>query len=335
MKQYIMHSSPLELSLRSNGLEFHVPAPLRPVTVAPVRRRRSRGVPLYVLPPEILEIIAGYLGPLDILRLFYTSKRMNECVTGFLYDRPYLTSTYRVAQFVTTVTGNAELAGMTKTLDFSRIENGERHNAPPLAGWRDWKLLSEVHPRERPHQKRRHSGCCSTPHPLHGLSEDYSMLKDLPIGSVLQLVDCCVNLRALNLSHLPLAPDYYVLTKPSHVVTLLLDCKPKQQPLVKFVSDLPNKSHSWKIQDLQRVTSEHLMIAIARLERLCKLTIRGVPWLSRDLAMQFVQTSRAIATGIPVAIDFRDSGMVRGAPWAIKGQPCDFVLLATAAITNQ
>lgn len=99
---------------------------------------------LFDLPIELLDDILGNLGQQTLLQLLTVSRLISSLSIRHLYFEPQFRSTYRFAQFVTTVSHNPELAGYTKVLDLSGIRSGERPGTDEvLAGWRDWKLRTE------------------------------------------------------------------------------------------------------------------------------------------------------------------------------------------------
>ncbi|KAG7887094.1 hypothetical protein KL936_004615 [Ogataea polymorpha] len=117
------------------------------------------------LPDEILTLVISYLrdDQKSLVYLLYVNKRLNGSVKPVLYENPYVSSTYRLAQLVHTINNSKELALMIKTIDLSTINPGleleenafrfydifaqDGDDAMPfasnhkdiLAGWRDWR----------------------------------------------------------------------------------------------------------------------------------------------------------------------------------------------------
>ncbi|KAG7832578.1 hypothetical protein KL943_004915 [Ogataea angusta] len=117
------------------------------------------------LPDEILTAILSYLrdDQKSLVHLLYVNKRLNISVKPVLYEKPYVSSTYRLAQLVHTINNSKELALMIRTIDLSTISPGleleenafrlydifaeQGDDAMPfasddkdiLAGWRDWR----------------------------------------------------------------------------------------------------------------------------------------------------------------------------------------------------
>lgn len=101
-------------------------------------------VHLLDLPLELLDQIFGSLEQASLLQLLFVSKVVSFIAIRHLYFEPEFQSTYRFAQFVTTISHTQDLANYVKILDLSSITSGSRLGSTEvLAGWRDWKLRSE------------------------------------------------------------------------------------------------------------------------------------------------------------------------------------------------
>jgi hypothetical protein len=102
-------------------------------------------VRLLDFPLELLDDILGNLDQASLLNLVTVSKVVSSLAMRHLYFEPQFVSTYRFAQFVTTVSTNEEIASYVKILDISSIpvDLTKPGTDQPLAGWRDWKLRSE------------------------------------------------------------------------------------------------------------------------------------------------------------------------------------------------
>lgn len=99
---------------------------------------------LFDLPIELLDEIIGTLGQPALLQLLTVSRLVSSLTVRHLYFEPQFQSTYRFAQFVTTVSHNSDLASYVKVLDLSSIPERTRPGTHEvLAGWRDWKLRNE------------------------------------------------------------------------------------------------------------------------------------------------------------------------------------------------
>lgn len=103
-----------------------------------------RRLVLLDLPVELIDDILANLDQPSLLTLLQVCRPVSALAIRHLYFEPQFTSTYRLAQFVTTVTHNVELAHYVKVLDLSHITcSARKGTGEPLAGWRDWKLRTE------------------------------------------------------------------------------------------------------------------------------------------------------------------------------------------------
>lgn len=111
----------------------------------------KRKTVLLDLPVELLDDVMAHLDQRSLLALMTVARPVSALAVRHLYFEPLLTTSYRLAQFVTTVTHNLDLALFVKVLDLSKIKWATRKDTGEvLAGWRDWKLrnnpLSHVKP---------------------------------------------------------------------------------------------------------------------------------------------------------------------------------------------
>lgn len=108
-----------------------------------IRTARQK-ITLLDLPVELIDDIFSNLDQPSLLELLQVSKQISSLCIRHLYFDPQFRSTYRFAQFVTTVSHNQELANYVKVLDLSAIPSQVREGTGEvLAGWRDWKLRAE------------------------------------------------------------------------------------------------------------------------------------------------------------------------------------------------
>jgi hypothetical protein len=149
------------------------------------------------IPTELVHSIMSYLPRGDILNMVCASRQLRAEVLPLLYTKPYFTSTYRFAQFVTTVSHNPRLAELVKELNLSHISHLPRDSN--LAGWREWKYRSEslytvypVHDTESNDPARP-----AYKHPLaHPLLLKYTTGgHDIPLGSLMHVLKACSRLR--------------------------------------------------------------------------------------------------------------------------------------------
>ncbi|RPB02389.1 hypothetical protein L873DRAFT_1834216 [Choiromyces venosus 120613-1] len=236
-----------------------------------------------------------------------------------LYASPSFASTYRLAQLVSVVSQNRFLARMVRVLDLSDLGSCVDPDVP-LAGWREWKFRSSplytIH-RDDLGGGKKSGQRKSTPavlknssHPLPSpFLRQYSTSRDVPVGGIIHILKACTYLHKLNLSNVPLAPDYSVRwTKNSTY-------KPVAFTGLLFVSDVP-KSFTWKEDDTKPLhASIDLVEAILSLKNLEKLKIKGGLWVTRDVAKRIVEKCEKLEK-----IDFRECGMYKDNSWAVKGQ---------------
>lgn len=116
-----------------------------------------------------------------------------------LYAKPYFRSTYRFAQFVTTVSHNQKLAELVRELDLSHISKLQRDSG--LAGWREWKFRSEslysIYPGQETEGNDTNKATRVHPpaHPL--LLRQSTGGPDVPLGALIHILKACSRLRYL------------------------------------------------------------------------------------------------------------------------------------------
>jgi hypothetical protein len=144
------------------------------------------------IPTELVHSICRYLSSDDLCNLVCASKQTYADVAVLIYAKPQFISTYRLAQFVTTISHNQRLAELVRELNLSHISKLPKELG--LAGWREWKYRDEtlysVYPEES-------IGALKFKHPLaHPLLVKYSTGgHDVPLGALLHIVKACSRLR--------------------------------------------------------------------------------------------------------------------------------------------
>ncbi|KAI9702093.1 MAG: hypothetical protein M1836_001437 [Candelina mexicana] len=253
-----------------------------------------------------------YTSPLH--RVFLT-----EAAAIAMYDRPKFVSTYRFAQFVYTVTHTRTYAEMVRCLDISMF-GMEEDAEKPLAGWREWKYRSEplysLHKEDKAaltsNSPRRASSMSSesgapffATHPRpNPFLKQWSMCRDVPMGSIIHVLAACKRLKTIDLSYLSIAADYRISTPiyPPTTFTSLI-----------FVSDVP-KSWTWAQNETKPLSGTDIVDSITRQPLLEKLRIKKGLWLSTELITRIVDECPRLQR-----LSLRESGMRQGACWAIKG----------------
>lgn len=151
----------------------------------------------------------------------------------------------------------------------------------------------------------------STAHPLSSpFLRQYSTSKDVPVGHLIHVVAACKNLTDIDISFLPLAEDYAVAGSTSYLPTAASG--------LLFVSDVP-KLYTWKPDEIVPVSPSDLVVAMLQLRDLHVLKLRKLMWVKRDSVSRLVNENNSL-----MHLDLSDSGLVRGARWAISGTVDDF-----------
>jgi hypothetical protein len=148
------------------------------------------------IPTELVHSIFRYLPVSDLLNLICVSKQLRAETIMLLYAKPHFISTYRFAQFVTTVSHNSRLAELVRELNLSHFSKLPKDLG--LAGWREWKYRSEPLYNLAPVDSRNVSRSKDKHPPAHPLLLKYSPGgHDVPLGSLMHVVKSCTRLRYL------------------------------------------------------------------------------------------------------------------------------------------
>ena len=149
------------------------------------------------IPTELVHAIVSYVSRADLVNLICVCQHLRSETTILLYSKPSFVSTYRFAQFVTTISQHRRLADLVREVDLSHIS--KLPNDLGLAGWREWKYRSEslysIYPSPDENVDRS-----SSKHPLaHPLLLKYSTGgHDIPLGSLMHIVKSCPHLRYIS-----------------------------------------------------------------------------------------------------------------------------------------
>lgn len=155
------------------------------------------------LPPEILQQTFGYLDRKAWHNLTLVHRQLTPSALVLLYSEPQVFSSYRFAQFVTTVATSADHAALVRDLILKRDStnlvdlNGvfdDGISFEMLAGWREWKYRGSRVWGPLPAPQGR-----TWKHPLAAL---FSRREDkakstIPIGALIQVLTACINLRSV------------------------------------------------------------------------------------------------------------------------------------------
>lgn len=154
------------------------------------------------LPFEIKDQILSYLPRADLYNLLLTSSSLtwlNEAITIKIYHKPELPTTYRFAQFVTTVSHSKRYADMVKILDIPGLYNA----MSDLASWREWKYRNQpLYAAQPPLPWSADRDYCYRSHPTRCPFMVYEDIGVLPIGAVVHVLKACQNIRSLLQEHL-------------------------------------------------------------------------------------------------------------------------------------
>ena len=151
------------------------------------------------IPTELVHSVVRYLTRADLLNLICVCQQLRSETTMLLYAKPYFKSTYRFAQFVTTVSHNQKLAELVREFDLSHISKLQRDSG--LAGWREWKYRSEslysIYPGQETEGNDTNKATRVHPpaHPL--LLRQSTGGPDVPLGALIHILKACSRLRYL------------------------------------------------------------------------------------------------------------------------------------------
>ena len=299
------------------------------------RKRKITPVPtLENIPFEIQDQIFSSLPQETLHALLLTSTGLVEAAAIAMYSRPEFASTYRFAQFVTTIIHSQRYAEMVRMVDLSKFGQDDLKDLP-LAGWREWKYRTEpLYSIQReiqspgckiqPGQSRQLDEQESQSNPTHPkpnpFLKQWSTCRDVPTGALLHVLKACKRIklvrtksnwrdkltgsRKLDLSYLSIAADYAIKTS-SHPPTAFTS--------LIFVSDVP-KSWTWRPKDLQQVHGKDIVDYMTNLPQLERVRIKKGFWLSTELVKRMVDECGRLQM-----LNLRESGMKQKMPWAIKG----------------
>jgi len=179
------------------------------VTATQSSKKIASSSSLEILPPEILDQIFSYLDQTILRDLITFSSSLTEAAAVALYERPRFASTYRFAQFVTTISQSKRLANMVRVLDLSELNETDVRGIP-MAGWREWKMRTEVlytltDKAPEPSWRRDNSPppysvldpakhTSSHPRP-HRFLKQWATCRDVPVGAILHTLTACKGIR--------------------------------------------------------------------------------------------------------------------------------------------
>ncbi|BFZ62050.1 hypothetical protein YB2330_003129 [Saitoella coloradoensis] len=267
----------------------------------------------------ILTQIVSHLPQSDLLTLTHTSKRLLPIARPILYHAPTFSSTYRFAQFVTSITRSTALGFWVRELDLSSL--AKIAVDANIATWREWKFRNNTLYAAPAKLVVEQDGKVHSRRTANQHLQKYSDVRDVPIGSILHLLHACPRLHYVNLSNVSIAADYAVsrTTKPTRrplISNIFARSAPAPLPMMTtnllFASDIP-RQHNWDDGELRSVKPTELVDGLCRLDRLKVLKLRKALWLNANMGQ------RLLENGSLQWVDLRGSGMQRDAPWATVG----------------
>ena len=152
---------------------------------------------LEFLPPEIKASIFSLLSQEALHTLIFVSPALSETAAMYLYHNPIFKSTYRFAQFISTVSRSGRHAAMVRKLevyDSFEYDSGMGSNAR----WIEWKyrdvpLYAAEPPPQRTFESVQSASLSTHPRRNPFLAHCYD---NLPMGSIVQALAACINLRS-------------------------------------------------------------------------------------------------------------------------------------------
>jgi len=178
------------------------------------RKRKITPVPtLETIPFEIQDQIFSSLPQETLHKLLLTSAGLVEAAAIAMYNRPQFASTYRFAQFVTTITHSQRYAEMVRVVDLSKFGQEDLKDLP-LAGWREWKYRTEplysiqrdiqspgykIQPgqgRQLDEQEIQSNPTHPKPNPF---LKQWSTCRDVPMGAIIHVLQACKRIRLVGI----------------------------------------------------------------------------------------------------------------------------------------
>lgn len=158
----------------------------------------ARKFPLESLPPELLDHVCSYLPQKRLYALVHTSKALSEAAAINLYHNPKFASSYRLAQFVTTVSHSRHHAEMVRK--FGLWDNTlVKDQSDELASWMEWKYRSvPLYAARTPEQTTKLTKDVKK-RVIHPRSNQFlsksELNKGINTGAIVHVLAACRNLR--------------------------------------------------------------------------------------------------------------------------------------------
>ena len=151
---------------------------------------------LEAIPSEVKDHIFSYLPQESLHCLLFTSPALSEEAAIRLYHSPKIRTTYRFAQFVTTVSHSRRYADMVRVFELTDRKEAE-NRANGFANWREWKYREIPLYAARPPPKQLIEPKPKAYKGTHPGTNDFFNKTSvaLPVGSVVHVLAACRNIR--------------------------------------------------------------------------------------------------------------------------------------------
>ena len=146
---------------------------------------------------EVKDHIFSYLPQESLYCVLFTSSALFEEAATVLYHSPKFRTTYRFAQFVTTVSHSRHYADMVRLFELSDPKEAE-NRAHGFASWQEWKYreiplyAAQAPPTQLMEHKEKTYNC---KHPGTNYLFNRTNVA-MPIGLVVQVLAACQNIRS-------------------------------------------------------------------------------------------------------------------------------------------
>lgn len=157
----------------------------------------AKGKPmLEIIASEVKDYIFSYVPQETLYCLLLTSPALSEDAAILLYHSPKFRTTYRFAQFVTTVSHSRRYADMVRVFQLSDRKDAE-DRANRFATWREWKYreiplyAAKAPPKELMEPKKK---AYKGTHPGTNCLFNKASVS-MPVGLVIHVLVACRNIR--------------------------------------------------------------------------------------------------------------------------------------------
>ncbi|KAL2037689.1 hypothetical protein N7G274_009634 [Stereocaulon virgatum] len=219
------------------------------------------------LPSELKDKIFSHMSQETLHCSLFISPTLREAAARQLYRSPYFLTTYRFAQFVTTVSHCRDYADMVRIF---RMDD-ECKIPGDFATWRHWRTAELGPLATRPAPGWAEAPAMKTYGGLHPLRTDYNSksMFSVPVGAIIHVIAACQNIRRLDLQCDYLEDDL-LIKSAAH--------PPTAASGLIFVSDGPRSFLSPRA-DTKLINTHEIVEQLTKLAYLEDLTIKTLQWL--------------------------------------------------------